>query len=63
MSNVCICFYERSKYLRIKNRQGTVILVWNNLDEQVLACIQLGWIRERLISNFVQCLNRDSQKI
>jgi len=45
-------------HLRVENSQGAVILVRNDLNEQFLASIQLGWIRERFISNFVQRLER-----
>jgi len=45
-------------YLRVENGQGAVVLVRNDLNKQFLASIQLGWIRERFISNFVQRLER-----
>jgi len=45
-------------YLRVENGQGAVVLVRNDFNKQFLASIQLGWIRERFISNFVQRLER-----
>ena len=40
----------------ITDCKGLVLLVWNNVDSQILARIELWWIWESFISNLVQSI-------
>jgi len=40
--------------LRVHKGEGSVILIWHNLDVQFLATVQLGGISKRLVTDLVQ---------
>ena len=42
----------------IPDGEGLVLLVWDDVDAQVLARVKFAGVRERLISNFVKRIRR-----